>query len=685
MLDGGPEDLLHHLKDLRRRLKRERAARLEAEAIAEAGLRELYDKKEQLELLRTMAVAATESRSIEEVLQFSIGRICEATGWPFGHAYMVRPAGEQRGLVPTTICYGSENSSFQFFKQATETMELDYGVGLPGRVLATGRPAWITEIAEDNNFPRLEAALTAGLVAGFAFPVVVRSEVVAILEFFSDKATSPNEFFSQLAAEIGIQLGRVVERRRTEDQLIHDAFHDPLTGLPNRAFFLNRLQQAVALCTGETKHAFAVFFIDLDRFKIVNDSLGHHAGDELLIAVTERLLACLLRERQDNAIQPSEVVTDVLARLGGDEFTILLMNLGSISVCAELAAKVNAILAQPFNIGGRAIYVSASIGIAWSLTGYTSADEMMRDADLAMYRAKAAGAACYQIYDQTMHAQALARLEMEANLRHGLKHTEYVLHYQPIIDLRTGRIVGLEALVRWQQTDFDLIYPDKFIGIAEDTGLIIPIDTWVLHEACRAVCEWHTRFPQETPLTISVNLSARQFCQTNLAAEVARITQETGIDPRSVRLEITESVTMDDAERTIRVLSELRRLGIQFSIDDFGTGFSSLSYLGRFPLHILKIDRSFVNRMEKDHESLAIVKSIISLAHGLGMKVVAEGTETASQVAHLTHLGCDYAQGFFYSKPVASTAIFKLLEDGITFNVPLQVPEEIRGVYPVIQ
>ena len=685
MLNGSLDNLSQHLNDLRRRLKRERAARLAAEAIAEAGMRELYNKKEQLELLRTMAVAATESRSIEEVLQFSIDRICEATGWPFGHVYMVRPPGEKRGLVPTTIWYGAENPSLQIFKEETEATEADLGVGLPGRVLATGRPAWITEIAEDGNFPRLKAALTARLVAGFAFPVVVRSEVVAVLEFFSDKASPPNEFFSQLAAEIGIQLGRVVERRRTEDQLIHDAFHDSLTRLPNRAFFLNRLQQAVALCTGETTNAFAVLYIDLDRFKIINDSLGHHAGDELLIAVTERLLACLLRERQANANQSSVAVTDVLARLGGDEFTILLMNLGAISICAEFAAKLNRVLAEPFHIAQREIYISASIGIAWSPTGYTSADEMMRDADLAMFRAKAAGAACYAIYDQTMHAQALGRLEMEANLRHGLQHNEYVLHYQPIIELRTGRIVGLEALVRWQQTDSELIYPDKFIGIAEDTGLIVPIGTWVLHEACRAACEWHARFPQETPLTISVNLSARQFGQTNLVAEVASIIQETGINPRSVRLEITESVTMDDADRTIRVLSELRRLGIQFSIDDFGTGFSSLSYLSRFPLHVLKIDRSFVNRMEKDHESLAIVKSIISLAHGLGMEVVAEGTETAAQVAHLTDLGCNYAQGFFYSKPLTSMAICKLLEDRVTFTVPLQVPKEGCNVNTVIQ
>jgi len=655
------------LNRLKRRFERERSARLEAEVIAERGLRELYEKKEQLELLGAIAVAANESTSIDDVLRLALATICKSIGWSLGHAYVTTRTDTVTRLTPTTLWHDPNGDHTQAFHRATETTEFNMHVGLPGRVLASGEPAWIVDIAVDGNFPRMQAALAGGIKSGFAFPVLTGTEVVAVLEFFIDRVTPRNDFLLHLMGQIGAQLGRVVERRRAEDQLIHDASHDPLTKLPNRTLFLDRLTRAIARARRHPNALFAVLFVDLDRFKLINDSLGHHAGDALIIQMAARLAASLrtvdsISRARSPESSPGVDELATLARLGGDEFTILLDDLRDLSDAVRVAERIQQTLAAPFAIDGHEVYVSASIGIAWSATGYNTAGEVLHHADLAMYRAKTLGKARYEIYDQNMFAMAINRLDVETNLRRALQRDEFELHYQPIMALNANRLVGFEALVRWRKSPTELVYPDEFISIAEDTGLILFIDTWVLREACRTMHQWHQEFPTPSPLTISVNLSARQFARPDLVQQIRQILAETGIDPRAVRLEITESVSMADSGRTVTVLSELKKLGVRFSIDDFGTGFSSLSYLHRFPLDLLKIDRSFVSRMALDNDSLSIIQTILSLARNLGMEVVAEGTETADHVAQLTALHCEYGQGYFFSRPLQLQSARALLE-----------------------
>ncbi|MDW3687645.1 EAL domain-containing protein [Cupriavidus sp. CV2] len=642
-------------RKLRRRLERERCARVEAEAIAEKGLRELYEKQEQLQLLEAVAGAANQAISVADALQFAVRKVCCYTGWQLGHAYLTDLACVQPRLLSTSIWHGVDGDGgqrFHEFYQYTAAVEFRAGVGLPGRVLAASAPAWVGDIALDANFPRAGAAQRAGLHAAFAFPVLLGSEVTAVLEFFADRVAEPDETLLHLMTQIGNQLGRVVERKRAEDQLIHDAFHDPLTGLPNRALFADRLARAVARGSRHREQPFAVLFIDLDRFKLVNDSLGHLAGDALIVQVAARLGECLR-------------VDDTLARMGGDEFTILLDSIDDVNEAVRITERLMHSLETPFVIEGEQLYASASIGIATSPLGYASAEEMLHHADLAMYRAKTLGKGRYEIYDATMHERAVSRLALESSLRRALHNGEFVLHYQPVVMLETEGIVGVEALVRWRKSESELVYPAEFIAVAEETGMILLLGMWVLREACTTMARWHKEFPRTPALTVSVNVSARQFAQHDFVQHVARVLADTGIAPETVRLEITESITMVDSERTVAVLGQLRDLGVRISIDDFGTGYSSLSYLHRFPLDILKIDRSFVAQLDRGEEGLQIVQTIMSLARNLGIEVVAEGTETSRHVEHLRALGCDFGQGYFFSRPLESEDVSTLLRERV--------------------
>lgn len=648
---------------LKRRLDRERKARVDAEAIAERGLRSLYDKQQQLELLGAIAKVANETRSVRDMLQFALTRITKHTGWTLGHAWINVDQGSDHKLVSSCVWNENAPAAFEEFRRLTELKVLSPGVGLPGRVLETGAPVWINDIFAEGNFPRREAAIACGLRSAFAFPVLVGEEAVAVLEFGSTQIVEKDETLLAVMAQIGTTLGRVTERKRSEDKLIHDASHDPLTGLPNRALFKDRLGRALARCQRHPTHKFAVLFIDLDRFKLVNDSLGHHAGDMLIVKVAERILQSLRRE--DLVTRPSATVPsfdDSLARLGGDEFTILLDDISDPADAVRVGDRVLDVLKAPFTIEGQEVYTSASIGIASSASGYATGDDLLRDADLAMYRAKALGKARCEVFDQTMYELATRRLTLETDLRRALEHDEFMLHYQPIVELGDETIVGFEALVRWNRPGLGLVSPMDFIPVAEDTGLIVAIGAWVLREACRTMKRWHDQFPRKKPLTISVNLSPRQFAQRDLVGQIQQIINESGIDPTTVRLEITETVTMGDAERTIAILNQLRSIGLRLSIDDFGTGYSSLSYLHRFPLDTLKIDRSFVMRMDEGSEGIQIITTIMNLARNLGIDVIAEGTETRKHVDRLKSLGCDFGQGYFFSRPVNDAAAQALLE-----------------------
>jgi diguanylate cyclase (GGDEF)-like protein/PAS domain S-box-containing protein len=434
------------------------------------------------------------------------------------------------------------------------------------------------------------------------------------------------------------QIQDITDRKRAEERLVHDAFHDALTGLPNRALFMDHLQLATERAKRRDDYHFAVLFMDLDRFKNINDSLGHMVGDQLLINIARRLEKCL---------RPG----DTVARLGGDEFTILLEEISDVSEATEIANRVQQEMALPFNLAGHEVYTTVSIGVAPSMTGYTKPQDILRDADTAMYYAKSNGKARYEMFDQEMHAQAVDLLRLETDLRRAIDRQEFRLHYQPIVSLSTGRISGFEALVRWQHPERGFISPDKFISLAEETDMILPIGKWVLTEACRQMRAWQQQYPAHAALSISVNLSCKQFRQPNLVEQVSRILLETGLDARCLKLEITESVVMENIDTAIDMMKELRALGVQLSMDDFGTGYSSLSYLHRFPISALKIDRSFVSRMDGNNENKEIVRTIVMLARNLGMEVIAEGVEGETQLSQLTALGCEYGQGYFFSRP----------------------------------
>jgi len=452
------------------------------------------------------------------------------------------------------------------------------------------------------------------------------------------------------SARLIFQIQDITDRKRAEQQLLHDAFHDALTGLPNRALFTDRLKLTLARGKRLGAHQFAVLFLDLDRFKVINDSLGHMVGDQLLVGIARRLEACL---------RPG----DTVARLGGDEFTILLEDINDIKEAVAVARRVGKELSLPFNLGGHEVFTTVSIGIAPSTTGYDRPEDVLRDADTAMYRAKSLGKSRHEVFDKVMHAHAVNLLRLETDLRRALDRQEFSVHYQPIVALETGQVEGFEALLRWRHPEHGLIPPTKFIPVAEETGLIIPIGQWALHEACRQMREWQEQFPRARPLFISVNLSARQFSNPDLIEQIRQALRATGLDPRSLKLEITESVVMDDIEQAIEMLNQLRALGVESSIDDFGTGYSSLSYLHRFSSSTLKVDRSFVSRMADHNENIEIVRTIIVLARNLGMKVVAEGVETEGQLAQLRALSCDYGQGYLFSKPANATNVTKLLSD----------------------
>ena len=428
---------------------------------------------------------------------------------------------------------------------------------------------------------------------------------------------------------------------------LYDAFHDSLTGLPNRDSFVDCVGRAIANTKNRRSYLFAVLFLDLDRFKVINDSLGHLAGDELLMSVVQRLRACLGR-------------ADTVARVGGDDFAILARNI-DLGHAVDLADRIHQALILPFELRGQEVFVTASIGIAVGGESKAAAlreqpEHLLRDAHTAMYRAKALGNGRYQVFNASMHDLALERLRLETDLRMAVKRREFLLHYQPFVCLATGRIIGFEALVRWQHPQRGLISPVKFIPVAEETGAIVPLGEWVLEEACRQLRLWEGMFDFDRPLIMSVNLSGKQFAQPDLVERIQAILGATGLSAQNLKLEITESVVMDDVESAIAVLKQMKALNVKLGIDDFGTGYSSLSYLSRFPTDTLKVDKSFVGRMEteSDGENVAIVRTIVALAHALGMDVIAEGVETAAQLAKLRAIGCEYGQGYFFAKPLPS-------------------------------
>ncbi len=437
----------------------------------------------------------------------------------------------------------------------------------------------------------------------------------------------------------------ITELKEAQQRIYFQAFHDDLTRLPNRALFLEHLQMAIKRVKRRPEHQFAVIYLDIDRFKLVNDSLGHGAGDDLLVAFAER-------------IQESLRDTDVLARLGGDEFVLLLEDIDDLSYAGTIAERLQQSLRKPFWIQGNEVFAPASFGVVTNTCDYTEPEAIIRDADAAMYHAKESGRCQVKLFDKTMHEKAQRLLQQETDLRKAISGNQFQNHYQPIVKLSTASVVGFEALIRWAHPETGMIYPGAFISTAEDAGLIIPITRLTVERACRDLQDWQKILGAELDLTVSVNISSRHFMQPSLLDDLKEILHQAGLPPHLLKLEITETALMDEAEETIRLTHRLREFGIRLMIDDFGTGYSSLSYLQRLPIDTLKIDRSFISRIHQQPDSNRnIVEAIISLAHKLDMSVVAEGIETPEQHAILLDMACDYGQGYLFARPMPKADI----------------------------
>lgn len=615
----------------------------------------ILERERGLRLGLVIADASNRSGSVSDVFHFALSEICGFAGWEVGTVFFA----DNDSLRPGPLWHGTPAGAAESLRRVAEIISSPGS--LAGQVVASREARWTDDLARHPACPQQAAAAGCGLKASCAIPVLVGTEVAAVLQFFTAGDLGLDVSRLSMLAQVGMQLGRVIERARVEQLLVFNASHDPLTKLPNRMLFTERLQHAVTSYRRDPSNGFAVLFIDLDRFKIINDSLGHLAGDDLLVQVAARMKACVRRSDAFTHGDADLGEDGVLARLGGDEFTVLLDGIDDPSDALRVANRIQEALQRPFSIAGQEIYTGASIGITLSSMAYETSGAVLRDADLAMYRAKSLGKGRSEIFDQAMHEAAMVRLSLEADLRRALRNQEFVLHYQPIVDLATRQVAGFEALVRWRAPSGEMIPPASFIQVAEETGLIVFLGAWVLREACRQLREWDAEFTGRKPLTMSVNVSPREFSERGFVDQVERILCETGVDATRVRLEITESATMGDAEHAVRILSRLRALGVQLSVDDFGIGYSSLSYLHRFPLNVLKVDRSFVENILDRPESRDVINSIVGLARSMGLAVVAEGAEQEAQVEVLKRLGCDFGQGFVFDRPLDAAAALAML------------------------
>ncbi len=607
-----------------------------------------------------IAAAANEASSTNQALQLVLDRLTEYIHWPVGHVYM---ADEQNGegLFSSGVWFLDDEARFGQFRHLSEMIRYTPGVGIPGRVLLHGKPIWEEDLACEMNCQRAGAALQAGLKSGFAFPVTVNKRVVAVLELFSDEVREPDRLLLEATEQIGAQLGRAIERKLLQEKLTHNAFHDPLTDLPNRALFLDHLAMSIGRAKRDRDYLYAVLFVDLDRFKIVNDSLGHQAGDELLKETARRLRACVR-------------TTDTVARLGGDEFGLLLDDLPQLSHVPRAIERIRAEMQRPVLLASGEVFTNASIGVSLSSENYDDTNTALRDADTAMYRAKSKGPGNYAVFDPGMHESAVKRLRIDNDLRRALERNELRLLYQPIVMVDTASPVGFEALVRWQHPTLGLLGPMEFLPIAEDTDLIMPITEWVLETGCRQAKEWNESFRTPVPISVSMNLAPKFFVRRDLYEVMRNYLSQLSIDPSCLILEITEGQIMEDPPAVARMLERLADLGVRVHIDDFGTGYSSLGYLSTLRADGLKIDRCFVSKIGTEERNNAIIRSIVSLGEHLGMDVIAEGVETEEQRAYLASMHCKHAQGYLFARPMEVSAATRFLEQGLFPGMNEQFP-----------
>jgi diguanylate cyclase (GGDEF)-like protein len=614
----------------------------------ERELRETNARREQrrvekeLRLLESTTRAASEAGDVLSALAVTLTSICESIGWFAAQSWIPSVDGM---TIECSSAWYCRDGALEKFRTHSLASPLALGQDLPGQAWSSREPVWVRDVTRHDDFRRTALAQEAGLKTGLALPILVGDEVVAVLEFFMREAHDKDARMLQLLAAVSVQLSSIVQRKRAEERLHYLAHYDDLTGLPNRVLFTDRLKQAMFEANRHARLV-GVAFLDLDRFKTINDSLGHSIGDMLLKGVAERLNRCV-REG------------DTVARLAGDEFTLVLADMAHVDHASQVARKVLDSLSRPFHIAGQELFTSASLGMTLYPFDDDSVEGLLRNADIAMYRAKDQGGNGYQFYSADMTAKAHERLSLENDMRRALEREEFFLDYQPIVALRDKTVVALEALVRWRHPQRGLISPAEFIPLAEETGLILNIGEWVLRSAV-GECARLTRAGY-TGMRVAVNLSAHQLHHAELTRMIQRMLTSAGARSNQLQIEITESVLMSNVDRTAATLDALSDMGIEISLDDFGTGYSSLSYLKRFPIDVLKIDRSFVRDIPTDPDDSAIASAIISMAHNLGIQVVAEGVETEEQLNFLRDHDCDTVQGYYLSRPKPAEEIARYL------------------------
>jgi diguanylate cyclase (GGDEF)-like protein/PAS domain S-box-containing protein len=605
--------------------------------------RKRAEQRERMEHSVTRVLA--ESETLAEAIPKIVQTICETLNWDCGARWSMD---ERQNAICCVETWGIPNEAVAGFMAEGRKLTLQpTHHGLVRQVWVSGAPKWIPDVSRDAGFQRAQLAARAGLHGAFAFPALAGNVTLGVLEFFSREIRNPDPSLLQMVRVIGSQIGQFMARKQAEENLLYVATHDTLTGLPNRYMFNQRF--AHALNNAQRYHkSMALLFLDLDRFKFINDTLGHPFGDRVLTEVAGRLRLCL-RE------------SDTIARFGGDEFVALIEDFAAPGDIVSVAQKILHALRWPFLLEGEICHVTASIGIGLYPNDGADFASLLKSADIAAYRTKEQGKNNYLFYSEEMNDHLSARIAKEIRLQGALEKDEFVLHYEPKVEITTGRITGMEALIRWQHPDLGLLPPAEFIGLAEDSGLIVPIGAWVLRTACAHNQTLQGRVPM--PLTVSVNLSARQFEDKHLLREIERALNESALKPGNLELEITESMVMRDIQSSKKILDEIKSMGIRLAIDDFGTGYSSLVSIKRFPFDCIKIDRSFIKDIPHDPDDVAITQAIIAMAHSLRLKVIAEGVETREQLDFLTELGCHEFQGHYFRKPQPAEDFTKLLRE----------------------